>query len=99
MFPCAGDPVVGNWLNIVESEHCQQTDSNLTFHTSNYGITTTPANEWKITVERDEQLADMRHGRRLPDIEELLRSDTAANAGLQLVEIVVLVLYTGPMVC
>ena len=49
-------------------------------------------------MKRDAQLADMRHGRRLPDVEELLRSDTAAKADLKLVEVVVLVLYTGPMV-
>jgi hypothetical protein len=85
-------------LKIIESEHCRQTDSKITFHTSNYGITTTPAQEWEITMKRDAELADMRHGRRLPDIEELLRSDTAIKAGLQLAEVVVLVLYTGPMV-
>ena len=49
-------------------------------------------------MKRDAQLADMRHGRRLPDVEELLLSDTAAKADLKLVEVVVLVLYTGPMV-
>jgi hypothetical protein len=83
---------------MIESEHCHQNDSKIPFHTSNYGITTTPAQEWEITMKRDAQLADMRHGRRLPDVEELLRSDTAAKADLKLVEVVVLVLYTGPMV-
>jgi hypothetical protein len=85
-------------MKFVESEHCHQNDSKISFRTSNYDITTTPAQEWGITTKRDAQLADMRHGRRLPDVEDLLRSDIATKAGLLLVEVIVLVLYTGPMV-
>jgi hypothetical protein len=40
----------------------------------------------------------MAHGRRLPIPEELLQSDVAKRAGLTLVEVIVIVLYTGPMV-
>ncbi len=93
-----GDPVVGDWLKIMASEHCEGPDSLVTFHTSNYGITSTPAQEWSITTTRDESLADMRHGRRLPDPEELWRSDVATKAGLTLAEVTAVVLYTGPMV-
>jgi hypothetical protein len=98
MPSCAGGPVIGEWLKILESEHCHQPDSDVSFETSNYKITTTPAKEWKITMERDAQLADMQHSRRLPDIHELLQSEPATNAGLILAEVIVLVLYTGPMV-
>jgi hypothetical protein len=85
-------------MKIIESEHCHQADCNVTFRTTNYGITTTPALEWEITMKRDAERADMRHDRRLPDLDELLRSDVATRAGLTMSEVVVLVLYTGPMV-
>ncbi len=89
---------MGEWLKIVRSEHCERPDSLIPFHTTNYGITTTPAQEWEITTMRNASLADMRHGRRLPNTEELWHSDVAKNAGLALVEVIVIVLYTGPMV-
>jgi hypothetical protein len=79
-------------------EHCDSSDSEVSFCTTNYGITTTPADEWRITTTRDASLADMRHDRRLPDIHELHKSKAAQDAGLTLVEIIMLVLYTGPMV-
>jgi hypothetical protein len=82
----------------VEAEHCKSADSHVEFCTTNYGITTTPAKEWEITMKRDTSRADMRHKRRLPDVEELQRSDEAQKAGLSLIEVIVLVLYTGPMV-
>ena len=83
----------------MKSEHCDRLDSKVYFHTSNYGITTTPENEWKVTTTRDESLADIRHFRTLPDTEDRARSDIATKAGLILAEVVALVLYTGPMVC
>ena len=83
---------------MVKAEHCRSQDSNVPFHTTNYGITTTPAKEWEITTTQNESLADMRHGRRLPNIEELLESDIAKRAGLTWIEVLVVVLYTGPMV-
>ena len=56
----------------MESEHCRRPDSSVPFLTSNYGITTTPAQEWEITTKQNASLADMRHDRRLPNPEELL---------------------------
>ena len=94
----SGEPVVGDFWKIVESEHCRRPDSSKPFLTSNYGITTTPAQEWEITTKQNASLADMRHDRRLPNPEDLLRSDLSKRAGLTLIEVVVLVLYTGPMV-
>ena len=98
LFTCPGDPVVGDFFKVVKSEHCERSDSNLPFHTSNYGIKTTPAQEWEITTQQNESKADMRHKRRLPNPEELWQSDVARNAGLRLIEVIVIVLYTGPMV-
>jgi hypothetical protein len=94
----SGEPVVGDFWKIVESEHCRSPDSSEPFLTSNYGITTTPAQEWEITTKQNASLADMRHDRRLPNPEELLQSDLSKRAGLTLIEVIVLVLYTGPMV-
>ena len=85
-------------MKIVEAEHCRSTDSPVPFQTSNYGITTTPAQEWEITTKQNASLADMRHDRRLPNPEELWQSERSKRAGLTLVEVVVLILYTGPMV-
>ena len=93
-----GDPVIGDIPKVVETEHCNSVDSHLPFHTPNYGITTTPFNEWVITTQQDDQKADMRHGRKLPNIEELMQSDEATKAGLIMIEVLVVVLYTGPMV-
>ena len=82
----------------MKKEHCNRIDSDLLFETLNYGITTTPAKEWEITTKQDESMADMRHGRRLPNLEELLRSDVATKALLTKAEVTAIVLYTGPMV-
>jgi hypothetical protein len=93
-----GEPVVGECLKILKSEHCDRPDSHTPFLTSNYKITTTPAQEWKVTTEQDESLADMHHHRRLPNIQELCQSDAATKACLTEVEVISIVLYTGPMV-
>jgi hypothetical protein len=44
-------------------------------------------------------LGDGHHGRRIPDISELMREESAQVARLQKVEVTSIVLYTGPMVC
>ena len=82
----------------MEAEHCSRGGYNYYFVTGNYKIRTCPADEWAITLQCDVSKADMRHGRRLPNTEELSHSDVAKNAGLALVEVIVIVLYTGPMV-
>ncbi len=51
---------------------------------------------------RSEQLAvglgEGHHGRRIPDVDKLLRLESSKEAGLQVVEVIMVVLYTGPMV-
>jgi hypothetical protein len=39
-----------------------------------------------------------RHGRRIPDVDELLRLPAAVKAGLRREEVIAVVLYSGPMV-
>jgi hypothetical protein len=46
-----GTPVVGNWLKMMESEHCERADSLVSFHTSNNGITTTRDSTLAFTAE------------------------------------------------
>jgi hypothetical protein len=44
-------------------------------------------------------LGDGHHGRRIPDVLELMNEESAQLASLQKVEVTAIVLYTGPMVC
>jgi hypothetical protein len=79
-------------------EHCQRSDSNDTFTTSNYNVRTTPALEWSYAVDGqqppDEQLS---HGRTVRPIDELMQLDIVKRAKLQRVEVISVSLYTGPM--
>ena len=68
------------------------------FTTDNYHITTCARNEWKIIVESEVDLADMHNSRKIPSIEDLYNSVLAREAGLRRVEVIAIVLYTGPMV-
>ena len=77
---CPGEPAVGEWIKNMESEHCNRPDSHKDFTTLNYGITTTPAKEWEITMKQKQSIANMQHDRRLPNTEELLQSDEAKKA-------------------
>jgi hypothetical protein len=79
-------------------EHCQRSDSNCSFTTSNYNVRTTPALEWSYAVDGrkppDEQLS---HGRTIRPIEELMQLDIVKKAKLQRVEVISVSLYSGPM--
>ncbi len=76
------------------------------FITPNYGINTYPANEWRIVVECDTKVEQeySRYKRKIPDWKSLLHEESArlrANsneAHLTDVEIIAIILYTGPMV-
>ena len=70
------------------------------FTTPNYRLTTSPKREWRLVVTRDlvASKGDLSHSRRIPDIEELLKSNAAVRAELLHEEIIAMVLYTGPMV-
>jgi hypothetical protein len=83
----------------MEAEHCAGPGSTHEFTTRNYGITTCPSKEWNIVISKKEcPLADKEHGRHIPRVEELLVLTKAKEAKLRYVEVIALVLYTGPLV-
>ena len=98
-FP-APDP---NFEKAMESEHCSKTGNDFKFVTSNYGIETCPSREYKIVTcdakERPSLTAsEGAHGRKIPCLQELEKLPASKEAKLRLIEVVMLVLYTGPMV-
>jgi hypothetical protein len=84
----------------MELEHCYKNGCDFEFETSNYHIKTTPSKEWKIVVQRDLKLAerDMRHNRRIPDLDTLMSEPCVVRAKLGKCEVLATVLYTGPLV-
>ena len=82
----------------MQAEHCAKAGCDVAFTTSNYSITTTPRQEWKFVVDMDTAGADMRHDRRVVSLDELSNHDIAITAKLWRVELIAVVLYTGPMV-
>ena len=85
----------------MRQEHCEKAGCNTSFTTGNYKITTTPKQEW-LYIAGDEtgQLLpcpDMGHGRRIVRISELMQLKLAIDAKLTEVEMLAVVLYTGPM--
>jgi hypothetical protein len=82
----------------MRDEHCARFDSDDSFETSNYKITTTPRQEWDIVVNCDVSKADMRAGRRIPNISELMKLQIAMDSKLTDYEVIIVVIYTGPMV-
>ena len=89
-----------NFVEAMRAEHCTRYGHDVQFTSSNYSITTTPQHEWGLVMTAGEPRTEheMEHDRRLPDIDELMRSAEATKAGLIEAEVIALVLYTGPMV-
>ena len=83
----------------MEAEHCSKAGSAWEFTTSNYGITTKPQTEWRIVIGEmkcpDHQCG---FGRRYQSVDSLLAIRPANDAKLIRVEVIAVVLYTGPMV-
>ena len=95
---CAGHPDL-DFEKAAEAEHCSRAGHDYTFTSANYNITTTPEKEWGIVVKRDKApSSEMENGRRIPDAKELVTSPQALLAGLVLIEVLAIILYTGPMV-
>jgi hypothetical protein len=92
---CAGNPNL-NFFIAMKAEHCERFGCCDPFTTTNYHVTTTPKIEWDIVVSFDIAKADMRHGRRLQKIEDILEQNQ--NSHLTKEEVIAVVLYTGPMV-
>jgi WD40 repeat protein len=85
-----------NFKNAMRQEHCERTGCGVEFTTGNYKITTTPRREWQYIVD-GVPCPDMGHNRRLIPISELLQQEVSQNANLSEVEVIAIVLYTGPM--
>jgi hypothetical protein len=85
----------------MRQEHCEKAGCNTPFTTGNYKITTTPRQEWLYIAgdETGQQVAcaDLDHGRRIMPISDLMKLRLAMDAHLTEVEILAIVLYTGPM--
>ncbi len=97
IFCITGLPNV-KFMEAMFAEHCSKKDSNIEFTSSNYKVTTTPNKEWMIVVKGEHSLADKGNGRIIPDISELMRSETVKVAKLFTYEVIAVVMYTGPMV-
>jgi hypothetical protein len=85
----------------MRQEHCERAGFDTPFTTGNYNITTTPRQEW-LYIAGDEVgqrvvCPDMGHNRRIPPMDELMKLKLAVDAKLTEVEMLAIVLYTGPM--
>ena len=81
------------------SEHLDKGGSDYTFEATNYRITTTASKEWAFVQGSEKPDPDqMNFGRRIPRVEDLLRSPMTKKAGLAVYEVAALILYSGPMV-
>ncbi len=85
----------------MRQEHCEKAGCTTPFTTGNYKITTTPKHEWLYIAGGDTgdlvPCPDMGHGRRIVLISELMQLKLAIDAKLTEVELLAVVLYTGPM--
>ena len=85
----------------MRQEHCKKAGCNTPFTTGNYKITTTPHQEWLYIAgdETGQQVAcpDLDNDRRILPISELMKLQLAKDAKLTEVEMLAIVLYTGPM--
>ena len=83
------------WFEGMQLEHTSNTDI---FTTTNYNLTTCPADEWAYAVgEKIPADEHMAHGRSIKSIDDLEDSELSTTAGLTRAEVVSVVLYTGPM--
>jgi hypothetical protein len=90
-----------NFLKSMELEHASTKE----FTTPNYQITTYPAKEWKIVfnVDKKKEREYGRHRRSIPDWRLIMRKEKMQvqkgnEAPLTEVEVLAIILYTGPMV-
>lgn len=88
-----------DFFNAMKAEHCSKAGSKDEFETLNYAIKSTPYREWCLVVDKEKVVPepDMRYGRRIPDIDELMTLDVAKRAKLSRPEVIAVVLYTGPL--
>jgi hypothetical protein len=80
----------------MEKEHKSKTK----FLAPNYKIETCPSDEWRIVINADKSYEKKYEGhqRKIHDYKELLNLQRSRDAKLTDVEIIAIILYTGPMV-
>lgn len=84
-------------LDGMEAEHCRRRDSKDEFSPGNYNTTTTPSQEW-LVVTNEVKAREASTGERIvKTLPELMRDPLVAKASLRDVEVLALLLYTGPM--
>lgn len=81
----------------IQAEHVSQLDSHVEFSCECYSLMTTPATEFECVFEPDPFKTYPGPTRNVLPLEELMKAPEAAAAGLTLVEMAALRLYTGPM--
>jgi hypothetical protein len=82
----------------MKAEHCSKQGSGFEFETSKKKKKT-PQREWAIVVDREPlKSGEDGGGRTIPKIEELMLLPMTVKANLLRIEVIALVLYTGPMV-
>jgi hypothetical protein len=98
----------------MEAEHCTKSGHNHVIETPNYKVQTCADTEWNLVIKREgktlEEYKEMlrefpsvglgpaHHGRRIPDLNELLQLEESKQANLIKCEVLAIVLYTGPLV-
>ena len=86
------------FITAVEDEHCTKSGNDFTFEKKN-GLITTPKREWMIATNKVPLMPDEAgNGRKVPSIDGLMQLPITAKAGLLRIEVITMVLYTGPMV-
>ena len=81
----------------MEIEHLHSGDSDIPFKTGNYGIVTTPRQEYMLVVSGGEGLKAETVPRVLRPLHYYQKLQTVKDAGLSDLEIIGIILYTGPM--
>jgi len=96
------DPAI---FSRMEWEHCKSPYSGVVFTAPNYGLVTTPCEEWDFVIfaSSSRNGGTGAHGERLirrsVPLEDLLGTRPAKTVGLTKAEVSALRLYTGPLYC
>jgi hypothetical protein len=82
----------------MKAEHCSKSGSDFEFETSKKKRKTSNR-EWAIVVDREPlRSGEDGGGRTIPDVDILMLIPMSVKANLLKIEIIALILYTGPMV-
>jgi hypothetical protein len=85
----------------MKREHCSCRGFNVEFKPPNFSdnsASTTPKIEWEIVEEGKLPQKYQNEGRKVLNVDNLLKLDIVEKAGLKRFEVVAVMLYTGPMV-